>query len=164
MRSHGWNAAWGSLAGRSRRRGRDVVAADVQVESLDSRVLLSASGLSVGARTQDPTAVGSLPNFGGVWEILSGLSKNGGTVSQSGKNVQIDFDLGEVGHVAGKGRIKHNGELLGKVQLNALGVISVKAKLTVSLTDENHFQGTVTATLPLLGKRTYHFGGTKLGS
>lgn len=172
MQRAGWSRAWRSMTAGSRRRNREIIAADVQVEELGARVLPSASsfasahettvgGATVVRSAERPAAVGSLPNFGGLWEILSGVTKAGGTITQSGKNVQIAFDLGDVGQVTGAGRIKSNGELVGKVRLNALGVISVKAKLTVSLTDENHFQGTVTAALPLLGKKTYHFGGTK---
>lgn len=141
-----------------RRRAQEAIAAEVRVEPLDQRILLSASSISPSA--VESHAAGSLPNFGGVWEILSGLTKSGATLTQSGKNVGIAFDLGEIGHVSGQGRIKHNGDLIGRVQLD-VSPVSVKAKIVISLTDTQHFQGSVTANLPLLGKKTFHFGGTK---
>ncbi|MFO1020941.1 MAG: hypothetical protein U0903_09625 [Planctomycetales bacterium] len=153
-------AGWDSVGASRRRRAACPIPAAIGPDLLDARVLLSVSPASSPAL--ESHATGSLPNFGGVWEILSGLTKSGATITQSGRSVGIDFDVGNIGHVSGQGRIKHNGDLAGRVQLNAFPV-SVKAKLLISLNDAEHFQGKVTANLPLLGKKTFQFGGTKSG-
>lgn len=139
-------------------RRRTSTAQSVQVDALESRVLLSAASARIATVEAKPASNGPLPLFGGTWFVDSVV--DGTAIFTQNGNIVTSIVQGEDGLFPGVGKIKGNGKLLFKITTAEFG-IPVRAKLTLTLDDINAISGNLKVKVPNLGKINAPLTGTR---
>ncbi|MFO1021598.1 MAG: hypothetical protein U0903_13010 [Planctomycetales bacterium] len=121
------------------------------IESMETRVLLSAHGLKAHSN-------GPLPNYAGTWTFnVKTLGSNSVPMTQEGKSVTIDLTSVQPG-VTSTANIKHDGSVTFKAKTVFEGA-KARGTIRLQITGPTTLEGTLTwkiagqpkQTLPLTG-------------